>query len=173
MVFVNCISVFCAAVIVLASTKEIEAAQQISRIGSFELPCSPEDAFPLFSPEGERGWVPGWDPQPVFPATIAFARDTVFREGKGDQEATWTIVDADCQTHRAEYIRLAPASHAAHIVVKVEPLGQESSSVTVTYTVTAFGEHARSLLENFSAEAYAEKMQNWQRWIAAYLKSQK
>jgi hypothetical protein len=157
----------------LASAQEWQTAQQISRTGSFELACNAETAFPLFSPEGEKHWVPGWDPHPVFPATIAFARDTVFREGKGDEEALWTILRADRQAYRAEYVRVAPASHAAHIIVELEPLGSERSRVRVSYTVTAFGKHRERLLQNFSEQAYAAKLQNWQQCITGYLTDRK
>lgn len=148
-------------------------AQQVSRGGSFDLPCSADTAFPLFSPEGERGWVKGWAPTPVFPDKIEFARDSVFREGSAGEEAVWTILDADGQAHRAEYVRLAPHSHTAHIIVKVEGLGAERSRVSVSYTVTAVGEDAASIVAAFSEEAYAAKMRDWQKQISAYLEGRK
>ncbi len=158
----------------LANARPAQAtAQQVSRTGSFELPCSADTAFPLFSPEGERDWVKGWAPTPVFPDRIEFTRDTVFREGKAGEEAVWTIVDADWQTYRAEYVRVAPNSHTAHIVVKIEPLAAERSKVVVSYTVTAFGEDAASLLAAFSEAAYTEKMRNWQQQIVACLEGHK
>lgn len=144
-------------------------AQQISRSGEFNLPCSTEEAFPMFSPEGERAWVPGWNPQAVFPGTIDFTRDTVFRQGDGDEEAIWTIVDVDAESQRAEYVRVAPASHAAHIIVKVQPLDSQNCRVNVTYTFTVFRKEGISLLEAFSESAYAEKMRNWKRQITACL----
>ncbi|MGA7401742.1 MAG: hypothetical protein WCC99_11670 [Candidatus Sulfotelmatobacter sp.] len=150
-----------------------ETAQQVSRTGSFELQCAVDTAFPLFSPEGERDWVKGWDPKPVFPERIAFARDTVFREGKAGEEAVWTIVDADWKMHRAEYVRVAPGSHTAHVVVQIESLAAEQSEVVVSYTVTAFGEHAKSLLEAFSDKAYVGKMRDWQEQISLYLQRPK
>lgn len=149
----------------LASCASLKSVRQVSRSGGFELPCSAEVAFPLFSPEGERDWVTGWGPQPMFPGKISFKPDTVFREGTGHSEAIWTIVDADWKTYRAEYVRVAPVSHAAHIVVEVEPLEAKRSRVTVSYTVTAFGAGSESLLEAFSEHAYSAKMRDWQRWI--------
>lgn len=146
-------------------------ARQINRTGSFELSCSADTAFPLFSPEGEREWIDGWGPTPVFPDTIEFRRDTVFREGPPGEEAIWTIVEADWQTHRAEYVRVAPESHAGRVVVQIEPLGAERSKVVVAYTITVFGEHSASIIEAFSEEAYAAKMSDWQKRISAYLKS--
>ena len=144
-------------------------AQQVIRSGEFDLPCSANEAFPLFSPEGERRWVSGWNPQPMFPGSAAFSRDTVFRQGTGEEEAIWTIVDVDSESYRAEYVRVAPASHTAHIIVKVAPIDRVKSHVTVTYAVTAFGTDSSSLVEAFSECGYADKMRDWQRRITACL----
>ena len=142
-------------------------AQQVRRTGSFQLDCSADTAFPLFSPEGERLWIETWNPQPIFPDTIEFQPDTIFRQGDGADEAVWTIVDVDWQTHRAEYVRVA-GSHAAHIAVELEALSNERCRVRVSYTLTVFGHDAASLLESFSENAFAERMLNWQRWITDY-----
>jgi hypothetical protein len=143
-------------------------AQQITRTGSFTLSCSTDRAFPLFSPEGERLWIKTWNPQPIYPDTIEFRRDTVFREGDEFQESLWSILDADPHAHRAEYVRHAPNSHAAHIIVKIDP-ASPGCQVTVTYTLTVFGPNADELLAKFSDSAYAERMRNWQRQLTEYL----
>lgn len=144
-------------------------AQRVERVGGFDIACDLDTAFPLFSPEGEREWIKEWNPRPVFPDKVTFERDTVFRQGEGEEEAVWTIVDADWNTHRAEYVRVAPASHAAHIVVNVEGNGPGRSKVAVRYTITAFGKRADSLLASFSEDAYAAKMRNWERQISECL----
>src|SRR5215471_2276362 len=142
-----------------------QVAQQVSRMGGFDLPCSADAAFPLFGPEGERQWVKGWNPQPVFPEEIEFRRDTVFRQAEGEEEAVWAIIDADWETHRAEYIRVATASHTAHILVTIESVASQRCRVTVSYTITAFGAHQQQLIDAFSETAYAAKMSKWQRQI--------
>lgn len=148
------------------------AAQQVSRSGGFELSCSAEVAFPLFSPEGERRWIREWhwDPQPIFPETIEFRRDTVFRQGQGGDAAIWTIVDVDFENYRAEYVRVAPPSHAAHIVVRVVATGPTNCRVTVEYTATAYAEAGYSLLESFSETSFSAKMQSWERQIESCLR---
>jgi hypothetical protein len=155
----------------LAITSETDSTRQIHASGSFDLDCDTDTAFPLFSPEGEREWVGGWNPKPMFPDQILFGRDTVFREGT--PEAIWTIVDVDWQTHRAEYVRLAPASHSAHIIVKVEPEESRRSHVVVSYTVTVFGEDQARLLEAFSEHAYSAKMRDWRQRITRCLADRK
>jgi hypothetical protein len=153
-------------------TTTAQVAEQVMRSGEFELPCSAEVAFPLFSPEGERAWIKDWNPHPIFPETIEFRADTVFRQGEGDASAVWTIVDVDWNSHRAEYVRVAPASHAAHLWVKIDAVGSERCQVHVEYRITAFTEHGYSLLETFSESAYATRMQNWKRQIEEHLRSQ-
>jgi hypothetical protein len=148
----------------------LRQARQIHCSGGFDLECAADTALPFFSPEGEREWTSGWDPKPVFPEKIAFDCDTVFREGA--PEAIWTIVDVDSKSHRAEYVRFA-ASHSAHIVVKIESIGSIRSHVTVSYTVTAFGEDPDTLLATYSEPAYAAKMQDWKRRISAILDARK
>ena len=144
-------------------------AQQVVRTGEFDLPCDADTAFPLFSPEGEREWVPGWDPIAVYPETIAFTANTVFRLGQGSEESVWTILEADSQSHSAEYVRIAPASHAARISVKIEPVSPNRSHVVVTYALTEFGGHTSNLMESFSEGAYAQRMRDWQRQISTCL----
>jgi hypothetical protein len=155
----------------LAVPSTAAPVQQVHRTGNFDLDCDADTAFPLFSPEGEREWVSVWDPEPVFPDQITFARDTVFREGKGADQALWTIVDVDWQIHRAEYVRLAPASHSGHIIVEVESTGSSRCRVGVKYVITAFGEDHARLLDAFSEAAYAAKMREWRQRIATCLAS--
>jgi hypothetical protein len=154
-----------------AMPSTIARAQQVRRSGNFDLACDADTAFPFFSPEGERDWVGGWDPKPVFPDQIEFDRDTVFREGA--LEALWTIVDVNWPTHRAEYLRLAPGSHSAHIIVQVESSEAGRSLVTVSYAVTAFGDDQARLLQTFSEDAYAAKMCDWKKRISDCLADRK
>jgi hypothetical protein len=153
----------------------IMPAQQLHRTGSFTLPCSAAQAFPLFSPEGERLWIKNWNPQPIFPNTIEFRRDTVFREDTEFHDSLWTILDADPIAHRAEYVRHAPNSHAAHIIVKLDPVTPDAIEtacrVTVTYIFTPFGPNADELAASFSESAYTKKMLAWQRQLTTYLSS--
>lgn len=147
-------------------------ARQITRSGGFDLPCSADSAFPLFSAEGERLWIKEWNPSPIFPDTIEFRRDTLFSQGEGIERATWWTVDVDWDRHRAEYVRVAQESHAAHIVVKVEANGPLHCYVNVEYTVTSLTEDGERALQSFAEDAYAIKMRNWQRQIAEYLATQ-
>ena len=71
----------------------------------FELEASADQAFPFFSHEGERPWVPGWDPKPVYPAqsTVAWQADAVFLIEGTTERMVWTVLNVDQKQHIAEY----------------------------------------------------------------------
>jgi len=62
------------------------------------------EAFPLFGPEGERGWAgPHWDPQFVWPLPAKDAEGAVFRVHHGHHSATWVNTAFDAQAGHAAY----------------------------------------------------------------------
>ena len=57
---------------------------------AFELSQSIDDLFPLFSPEGERYWVPDWDYENVM-GTTELTEDYVFLTELHDHSSTKAI----------------------------------------------------------------------------------
>jgi len=146
-------------------------AEQVTRSGGFELPCSAETAFPFFSPEGERRWVDGWDPQPVFPAArdVAFATNAVFRLEMGGERSVWVVLNVDRSSRVAEYVYVVADSRVARVRVEVAEAGAQRSAVAVSYTITALSEAGKDFVRQFTEEAYAEKMRDWQRRVTEAL----
>ena len=50
----------------------------VKRQASFTMNISPEELFPLFSAEGEKLWVPGWDYENVMDGVTELHEDYVF-----------------------------------------------------------------------------------------------
>jgi len=145
-------------------------AEQITRDGEFELPCAADTAYPLFSPEGETHWVPGWSAKPVFPIDkMPLETDAVFVTEEPHGPATWMISSVNKDTWRTEYVAFEPKSHCGHITVRVEAIATERCCVHARYTITAFGEHKQEFMQAFSEEGFAARMQRWKRWIETYL----
>lgn len=146
-------------------------AEQVTRSGGFDLACDANTAFPFFSPEGERGWVDGWDPQPVFPAAaeVAFASNAVFRLEMGGERSVWVVLDVDHQTHVAEYVYVVEGSRVPRVRVEVTAVAEQRCRVAVSYTITALSEAGNEYVRAFTEEAYAQKMLDWQRRVSAVL----
>ena len=146
--------------------------EQVIREGSFELDLSAGKALPFFTPEGERAWVNGWDPDPVYPAQtdVVFKANSVFRLNHDGELSLWTILDADLQKHVAEYICVVEGVRLSRVRVQVEPLGAERCRVHVRYVHTATSEKGLHFVASLTEESYAQKMRDWQRMVDAVIR---
>lgn len=63
------------------------APKSIELSGSFTLGVPPDTAFELFSPVGEKSWVPGWNPELLHPPGVTWERGLIFRTQEERGEA--------------------------------------------------------------------------------------
>jgi hypothetical protein len=149
-----------------------ETTAQVMREGSFALDTSADRALEFFTPEGERAWVHGWEPKPLYPpqAAVAFQSDSVFRLDHGEEHSLWTIVEADLRRHVAEYVYVVEGERVSRVRVEVQPLGEQHCRVHVRYVHTATSEKGMQFLAGVTEEAYAQKMQDWRRMVSAAIR---
>ena len=84
--------------------------------GQFEVDLPAVDAIGLFTPEGERDWVPGWDPV-YSTADASEAAGTVFTTDHGSVKTIWLILEVDRIQCKAAYALVTSGHHAG--IVKV------------------------------------------------------
>jgi hypothetical protein len=120
--------------------------------GTLHVPLPPTQAIQLFTAEGERAWVPGWDPTDI--------SATVFTTGHDDHDTIWVVTDETATTRR--YARVTPGVQAGTVEVRCEPDG-EHTRAHVTYDLTALGPDAD--LDAFAAH-FDEMLAEWERLIA-------
>lgn len=129
-----------------------------------ELP--PEQAMELFTPEGERRWADGWDPQ--YPeADRREGRGSVFTTEHGDHRTTWIMVDRD--PGRIRYARVTEGMTAGTVAVDVVGSDDHSTRVRVTYDLTALTAAGESWLDSFDAH-YNAAIGDWSTQITAALR---
>jgi len=145
-------------------------AKSITLGGSFTLPVPPESAFGLFSPLGEKRWVPGWDPELIHPPGVAWERLLVFRTREERGEAIWVVTALDGARHEVEYHRVESGRYVARVEVRCAARGT-GCEVYVTYTFIGLSEVGNQDIAAMSPPAYEEKMKRWQAWIEAHLAS--
>ena len=145
------------------------ATGQVAREGLFELDTSADRALQFFTPEGERAWVKGWNPEPVYPPQegVTFRRNSVFRVDHEGERSLWTIVEADLGRHIAEYIYVVEGERLSRVRVEIEPLGERRCRVRVRYVHTATSEKGRQFVASVTEQAFAQKMRDWQRMVSA------
>lgn len=140
-------------------------ARSIDLSGAFTLPMAPEAAFPLFSPVGEKRWVPGWDPELVHPPGVEWERGLIFRTREERGEAIWVVTALDRQRHDVEYHRVEAGRYVARVHVRCTAAAAGGTDVQVTYTFVGLSDVGNADIAAMSREAYVEKMQRWQGWI--------
>lgn len=171
-------SLFAAGALAIASSSQSDSLRdpdhkaQIVREGEFELNMDSDKALPFFTPEGERIWVNGWDPKPVYPPQkdVAFQANAVFRlDGHGDQ-SIWTILEANLKDHIAEYVYVVEDERVSRVRVQIEPLTGNRCKVHVRYVHTAISEKGLRFIASVTEAAYVQKMLDWQRMVSAAIR---
>ena len=149
-----------------------KTTEQVVREGSFELDTSADRALLFFTPEGERAWVKGWDPKPVYPpqAGVVFKANSVFRVDQDGERSLWTIVEADLREHIAEYVYVVEGERLSRVRVQIQPLSEDHCRVSVHYVHTATSEKGLHFVASVTEEAYAQKMRDWRRMVSAAIR---
>ena len=135
--------------------------------GNFDVAGAIDEIFPLFSPLGERLWVPGWDPELLFPEGAEWEVGMVFRTREELGEAVWYITKLDRASLEVEYVRVEFGRYLARVSVKCRAVAGGTVDVGVTYTFVGLTERGNSDIEQMGQPAYEEKMFRWKSWIGA------
>ena len=135
--------------------------------GLFEVALPASTAIDLFTPVGERSWVPGW--APVYPAGAASeSAGTVFTTVVHAVTTIWTIIEIDRTAGAAAYSRVTPGLHAGIVGVWCVDAGLNRCAVKVAYDMTSLADDP-SVLAEYAAPAFDEMMREWSIAVAASL----
>jgi hypothetical protein len=132
------------------------ARMRVRLTGSFVLAGPVEAVLPLFTAEGERRWVPGWEP--------VWADESHGHEvgevwtTAGPPATTWVTVDTGAD--RVRYARVAVGDSAGLVTVTCAQSGR-GTTVTVVYDLSALSAAGTERLEQL-AEGYQDMLAHWQ-----------
>ena len=145
------------------------APKSIELGGDFILSAPPDKVFGFFSPLGEKLWVPGWNPELLYPPEAEWERGQIFRTQEERGAAIWVISALDRQRHQVEYHRVEAGRYVARVSVRCKQSGAGNSEVEVTYTFIGLSDAGNRDIAEMSATAYREKMERWRGWIEQHL----
>lgn len=127
----------------------------------FELALSAKDALPLFTAEGERRWVPGWEPE-----RLGGGVGSVFVTRMGGTETVWVVVDYDLQRGVARYARQVAGVQAGLVEVQCTDCDDGRCAVRVRYSLTPLSEAAIPALAEFlDPQRFGDAIADWKRLI--------
>lgn len=162
----------------------------ITRTGTLDVACAPGEALVYFTPDGERLWVPGFDPYYLHPLSGAQGPGTIFsttqclllehlrcssdRRGAfncvpmatGGEDTLWMVTRFSPADGVAEYTHITPGSHRGTVRVALEATGPASSRATVSYDLAALSDAGDRILASMTEPVFAAMLAAWQRRIA-------
>lgn len=147
--------------------------KSVSRTKAFEIAISIKDLFPLFSPEGEKNWVPGWDYENVM-GTTQLSEDYIFLTKTHDhriKDAIWIVKKYDPRSHFVQFYKIEPGDKIGVVTVKCSEQEAERTKVEVTYKYIALSAMGEDFVSEFSESVYEEFIGEWQTLLSNYFRS--
>ncbi len=137
--------------------------------GKIILEDSIDRVFGLFSPLGEKLWVPGWDPELLYPEGAEWEEGMLFRTREETGDAVWVISRLNRVSHEVSYHRVEPNRYVARVDVECSALASGKTEASVSYTFVGLSERGNGDIAVMNQTDYDAKMRRWQTWINAYL----
>ena len=147
--------------------------KSIEHTKAFDMDCPAAELFPLFSPEGETLWVPGWHYENLMETTV-LCEDYVFltrTQVHGSTEAIWVVKRYEPAVYRVEFYRIEPDQKVGTVKVRCTALDDERTRVEVTYRYQALSRAGEAFISRFSVAAYDEFINEWQTLLTNYFAS--
>ena len=119
-----------------------------------------------FTPDGERLWVPGFDPEYLHPLSGEQGPGAIFTTTHGGESTLWMVLRFSQDEGVAEYARVTPGSRRGIVRVALEATGPASSRARVSYDLTGLSEAGNGVLASMTEAAYVEMLADWQHRIA-------
>lgn len=143
------------------------APAHATRSATIHLHAPPDRVFPLFTPEGERRWVPGWNPRYLWPSDGATQTGMTFLTEHEGRESTWMVADFD-PPRRAVYTRVTAGLSVVRVEVRCEPDG-DGTAATIRYDYVGLAPAGNDSVEQMTETHYVAWMAEWEAAINASL----
>ncbi|SMO86836.1 hypothetical protein [Gracilimonas mengyeensis] len=145
---------------------------RIAHTADFRIKYPADKLFPLFSAEGEKLWVPGWDYENIM-GTTELRENYVFLTTNHDHAATsaiWIVKNYQPEDYLVEFYKVEPEEKVGFIKVHCTSLSESDTKVEVTYEYIALSEKGKAFIKDFTTEDYTAFIGEWGELLSSYLK---
>ena len=146
-------------------------SEAVSHTATFEINQPVQTVFPLFTPEGEKLWAPGWNYDNLM-GTNPLGEDYLFLTRSHDhtaKEAIWIVKKYTPERYRVQYYKIEPGEKVGIIEVACASLSPALTEVQVTYRYVGLSETGNRFVERFTNKDYEAFIEEWKRLIESYL----
>ncbi|NOY45956.1 MAG: hypothetical protein GXP50_10985 [Deltaproteobacteria bacterium] len=147
--------------------------KSVEHTKTFEIAAPVDELFPLFSPEGEKLWVPGWDYQDVM-GTPELTEDYVFiteSHDHGGGRAIWVVKAYDPEKRLVEFYKIEPYDKVGVVRVRCNRISDGLTEVEVRYKYIALSPRGEAFISSFTATVYDEFVGEWKSLLETYFES--
>ena len=132
-----------------------------------------EQVFPLFTPEGEKLWAPGWDYENIM-RTAELSEDYVFLTKHHDHASTdaiWLVKRYEPEAYLVQYYKVEPGDKVGIVTVQCTSQDADATHVQVSYEYIGLSEKGRKFIEIFTRGSYEAFIAEWEELIRNYFDS--
>ena len=129
--------------------------------------------FPLFSAEGEKLWVPGWDYENIM-GTSDLHEDYIFLTKNHDHASTdaiWLVKKYKPESYFVQFYKVEPEDKVGIISVQCTKMDESLTQVEVSYEYIGLSKNGDEFIASFSSIKYKEFIAEWNSLLVNYFES--
>ena len=145
----------------------------IKHTASFEINEPAKELFPLFSAEGEKLWVPGWDYESILDGT-ELHEDYVFVTKSHDHaaaDAIWVVKRYQPENYLVQFYKLEPDVKIGVIEVICFEQNESRTKVQVSYEYIGLSRAGNEFVSGFTSSEYKKFIDEWKTLLVKYFEN--
>ena len=145
----------------------------VKHTADFEITQPIDILFPLFSAEGERLWVPGWDYENIMGASDLH-EDYIFLTKNHDHASTgaiWLVKQYKPKSYFVQFYKVEPDDKVGIITVQCTKMHKSLTKVEVSYEYIGLSKKGDDFIESFTPAEYKEFIAEWNCLLVSYFES--
>ena len=145
----------------------------IKHTEKFKIDQPIEILFPLFSAEGEKLWVPGWNYENIMGAT-ELHEDYIFLTKNHDYASTdaiWLVKKYEPESHLVQFYKVEPEDKVGIITVQCTKIAKCTTQIEVSYEYIGLSKKGNEFVEGFTSTEYKAFIGEWNSLLINYFES--
>lgn len=137
---------------------------------NFQINQSADALFPLFSPENEKLWMPGYDYENVMGSTDLH-EDYIFLAAGHNPWATkeiWLVKRLEPSSHFIQCYKVVPYDTITVVTIECKPITETTTEVEISNEFFGLSEKGDEFVKGRTAEAFTAFMEKWKEWLEGY-----
>ena len=143
---------------------------QIKHTASFKIDQPIEILFPLFSAEGEKLWVPGWDYENIM-GSKELHEDYIFLTKNHDHASTdaiWLVKRYEPESYLVQFYKVEPEDKVGVVTVQCTERNKDKTQVEVSYEYIGLSKKGDKFIKGFTSSEYETFIGEWKSLLVSY-----